>query len=175
MNYIRKSMDELNRLSVDEYKNISTFPLIILLDNVRSMFNVGAVFRTADAFAVKKIILCGITPKPPHREIHKTALGAEDSVELMYEKSAEEAVRKLKAKNYKMVAVEQAHGSILLPDFEIKKDEKYVLVFGHEVNGVSDEVLQLSDICVEIPQSGTKHSFNISVSAGIVLWQCYYK
>jgi len=164
-------MNELHRLSIDEYKNISGCPIIILLDNVRSMFNVGSVFRTADAFAVKKMILCGITPKPPHREIHKTALGAENSVEWVYENSAADALKKLQKEAYTIVAVEQAHGSISLNKFAMNKKKKYVLVFGHEVNGVSDEVLKLSDICIEIPQSGTKHSFNISVSAGIVLWQ----
>ena len=171
MTFQRKSMDALGRLSIEEFKNTKGRTIIILLDNVRSMFNVGSVFRTADAFAIEAMVLCGITPKPPHREIHKTALGAENSMSWRYEKSAKEAAQKLKKEGYKIISVEQAHGSISLADFNIKPNEKQVLVFGHEVSGVSDEVLDLADVCVEIPQSGTKHSFNISVSVGMVLWQ----
>lgn len=166
-------MTELNRLSVEEFKNQEKNGVVIVLDNVRSMHNVGSVFRTSDAFLVEEIILCGVTPQPPHRDIHKTALGATESVKWSYTKTTTEAVEKLKLEGYKIIAIEQVHDSILLSDFEKSTDDKIVFVFGNEVQGVSDEVLALCDACIEIPQHGSKHSFNISVSVGIVLWEVF--
>jgi tRNA G18 (ribose-2'-O)-methylase SpoU len=163
--------EELGRKSLDQFRDSEKSPFVIVLDNVRSHHNVGSVFRTADAFLTEKIYLCGITATPPHREIQKTALGATDSVAWSYFKSTIEAIMELKTKGYKIVGIEQTEGSVELQDAVIKKCEKYALVFGHEVNGVGQEVIDLCDICVEIPQFGTKHSFNIAVSAGIVLWE----
>lgn len=168
-------MDELNRPSVEEFRNQEKLPLVVVLDSVRSMHNVGSVFRTADGFAVEKICLCGITGQPPHREIEKTALGATSSVEWEYEKDITTVIGRLKAEGYRILAVEQASGSVMLNDFEARPGEKYALIFGNEVHGVSDEAMQLIDTCIEIPQFGTKHSFNIVVSAGIVLWDLFAK
>lgn len=165
------SNEELNRKSVAEFKASSKAPFILVLDNVRSLNNIGSIFRTADAFLVESVYLCGITAKPPHREIHKTALGATDSVEWRYFISAAEAVAGLKEKGYVIVSVEQADEAVPLDRFFTEAGHKYALVFGHEIRGVSDEVVDMSDACVEIPQYGTKHSFNIAVSAGIVLWE----
>lgn len=165
------SNDELNRKSVTEFRASVKSPFIIVLDNVRSLNNVGSVFRTADAFLVEAVYLCGITATPPHREIHKTALGATESVAWRYFDSASEAVMELKAKGYVIVSVEQADEALPLHRFTAEPGVRYALVFGHEVRGVSDEVVDLSDACIEIPQYGTKHSFNIAVSAGIVLWE----
>lgn len=165
------SNDELNRKSVNEFRSSSKSPFIVVLDNVRSLNNVGSIFRTADAFIVEAVWLCGITATPPHREIHKTALGATDSVEWKYQESAAAAAGELKEKGYKIISVEQADGAVPLDIFEVKAGEKYALVFGHEIRGVSDEVVEMSDSCIEIPQYGTKHSFNVAVSAGIVLWE----
>lgn len=171
-NSMRKRLnEELGRKSVEEFRKAKKVPVVIVLDNVRSHNNVGSVFRTADAFLVGKMILCGITAVPPHRDIQKTALGATESVEWQYCRNAAEAVRSLKEKGYYIVAVEQVEGSYDLQDFPVEKGRKYALVFGHEINGVSQEVVDLCDAGLEIPQFGTKHSFNIAVSAGIVLWE----
>jgi 23S rRNA (guanosine2251-2'-O)-methyltransferase len=162
---------ELGRKSIVEYRNSEKSPYAIVLDNVRSHNNVGSVFRTADAFLTEKIILCGITPKPPHRDIQKTALGATESVEWNYYEKTTEAVSDLKTEGYKIIGIEQADGAVQLQDLKIENGQKYALVFGHEVNGVGQKVIDLCDMCVEIPQFGTKHSFNIAISAGIVLWE----
>lgn len=162
---------ELGRKSIDQYKDSKKSAFLIVLDNVRSHNNVGSVFRTADAFLTKKIYLCGITARPPHRDIQKTALGATESVEWSYFESTVDAVRELKSEGYKIIGVEQTEGSVELQNVKIEKNRNYALVFGHEVSGVDQQVLDLCDICVEIPQFGTKHSFNIAVSAGIVLWE----
>jgi tRNA G18 (ribose-2'-O)-methylase SpoU len=165
------SNDELNRKSVPEFRASVKSPFIIVLDNVRSLNNVGSIFRTADAFLVEAVYLCGITATPPHREIHKTALGATESVAWKYFDSAAEAVTELKANGYTVVSVEQADEAVALDRFVPAAGRSYALVFGHEIRGVSEEVVNLSDACIEIPQYGTKHSFNVAVSAGIVLWE----
>ncbi|RLD41924.1 MAG: TrmH family RNA methyltransferase [Bacteroidetes bacterium] len=167
--------EELNRLSIEDYKKAKKLPVVLVLDNIRSLSNIGSIFRTADAFRISKIFLCGITATPPHREIHKTALGATDSVDWKYLKTTEEALLELKQKNYRIIALEQTDNSILLNNFQLKKTEKLALVFGNEVRGVSDEIVEIADYCVEIPQSGTKHSFNVAVSIGITLWDIYLK
>ncbi len=163
--------DELNRKSVTEFRASEKSPFLIVLDNVRSLNNVGSIFRTADAFLVEAVWLCGITATPPHREIHKTALGATESVEWKYFESSAEAVRLLKERGYTIVSVEQAEGAVSLDRFAAEPGRRYALVFGHEIRGVTEEVVNLSDACIEIPQYGTKHSFNVAVSAGIVLWE----
>jgi 23S rRNA (guanosine2251-2'-O)-methyltransferase len=168
-------LDELNRASVSEFKEQEKLPLVLVLDSVRSMHNVGSVFRTADGFSVTRVVLCGITGQPPHREIEKTALGATHSVDWQYEADAAEAVEALKAEGYHIVAIEQAENSIPLDHYQPLAGGKYALIFGNEVNGVSDEVMKRIDDCVEIPQFGTKHSFNIVISAGIVLWDFFTK
>ena len=168
------SMDELNRINVEEFKQSSKFPLVVVLDNIRSMNNIGSVFRTCDAFRIEKICLCGITAQPPHKDIEKTALGATQSVDWTYFESTTEAVEDLKNENYAIFAVEQTQGSIFLDKFEIRNYSKLALVFGNEVLGVEQEVIDICNGCIEIPQFGTKHSLNISVSAGIVLWQMMY-
>jgi len=164
-------IEEMNRLSVEEFKESDKFPFVILLDNIRSLNNVGSFFRTADAFRAQKLILCGYTQNPPHREITKSALGAENSVIWEKEENTLDAVKKLKDAGYIVLSVEQAEGSTLLQDFELDKNVPYAFVFGNEVEGVADDVIAASDGCIEIPQFGTKHSFNVSVSAGIVLWE----
>lgn len=164
-------MDELNRLSTEEFKNIEKKKIIVVLDNIRSMHNVGSVFRTSDAFAIEKLMLCGITAQPPHREIEKAALGATESVDWEYHPNTLELINQLKAESYKIISIEQAENSVFLQDFKTNADEKYAIVFGNEVEGVQQEVINASDYCLEIPQFGTKHSFNVSVCAGIVLWQ----
>ncbi len=161
---------ELDRLSVDEYKYIEKTPITVVLDNVRSCNNIGSVFRTSDALLIEKVILCGITATPPNTEIHKTALDAEKSVPWEYFEDTCDAVTKLKENGYRVFAVEQVENSIMLPDFTPQKDQKLALVFGNEVKGVQQSVVNSCDGAIEIPQFGTKHSFNISVSAGIVLW-----
>ncbi|NQU82260.1 MAG: RNA methyltransferase [Bacteroidetes bacterium] len=166
---------ELGRKSVNEYKEADKSPIIVVLDNVRSMNNIGSVFRTADAFLVKAIYLCGISAKPPHKDIQKTALGATESVPWKYYETTTEAIKELKNDGYIIISVEQAEEAIPLGDFIVKEGEKYAVIFGHEVRGVAQEVVNLSDYCIEIPQFGTKHSFNISVSAGIVLWELFRK
>ena len=160
----------MQRLSVDEFKQAEKLPLIVVLDDVRSMHNVGSVLRTADAFRVDEVVLCGITGVPPHAEIHKTALGAEDSVAWRYCKTALEAVNELKARGDVVLSVEQAEGSTMLPTFCPERGRRYAIVLGNEVKGVHQEVIDVSDGCLEIPQLGTKHSLNVSVTAGIVIW-----
>lgn len=164
-------LEELGRISVDQFKETEKRPLCILLDNVRSLHNVGSAFRTADAFCIAKIILTGITGKPPHREIHKTALGATESVEWHYAESTAAAILQLKAEGFTIVLIEQTNESKLLHEFSIDRNKKYCLVFGNEVEGVSVEAIELGDVALEIPQSGTKHSLNISVCVGIVTWE----
>ena len=168
-------LDELNRATVDEFKTQDKLPIAVVLDNVRSMHNIGSIFRTADGFAIEQVCLCGITAQPPHREIEKTALGATQSVNWTYFETPVQAVEKLRDDGYKIIAIEQAESSIMLNTFTPAAGEKYALIFGNEVNGVSDEVMLHIDDCIEIPQFGTKHSFNIVVSAGIVLWDFYSK
>ena len=167
--------EELDRLSVEEFKETRKFPIVVMLDNIRSMNNVGSAFRTSDAFLVEKLILTGITAQPPHRDIHKTALGATDSVSWEYYESSIEAVEQLRSEGYKIFAVEQVENSIMLDDFTPDPSEKYCLVFGNEVMGVDQEVIDQADGCLEIPQFGTKHSLNISVSIGVVLWDLLVK
>lgn len=164
------SMEELNRLSVEEFKNVEKSPLVIVLDNVRSLNNVGSVFRTADAFLIEKIYLCGITGTPPHREIQKTALGATESIEWVYAWTTLEATAVLKSAGYIVCALEQVERSISLDEFMPEKGAKYALIFGNEVFGVEDNVIRECDHVIEIPQLGTKHSLNISVSMGIAVW-----
>jgi 23S rRNA (guanosine2251-2'-O)-methyltransferase len=164
------TMDELDRLSVDEFKQAKKTPVMVVLDNIRSMHNVGSVFRTADAFLAEGICLCGYTPQPPHRDIHKTALGATETVDWLYFSTTLEAVKALKERGYLLFAIEQVEGSIPLQEFN-PGDKKIAVVFGNEVEGVNSEVLQLCDGAIEIPQSGMKHSLNVSVAAGIVLWE----
>lgn len=166
---------ELDRLSVDEYKEIEKTPITVVLDNIRSCNNIGSVFRTSDALLIEKVILCGITATPPNKDIHKTALDAEKSVPWEYFEETEAAILKLQENGYRVFAVEQVENSISLPDFTPEKEEKLALVFGNEVKGVQQSVVNICDGAIEIPQYGTKHSFNISVSAGIVLWDLVYK
>lgn len=163
--------DELGRLSIDEFKSAKKNELVILLDNIRSRNNVGSVFRTADAFLVKEIILGGITPQPPHRDIYKTALGSTESVAWRHFDNLTEAIPQLKNDGFSIYAIEQVEESISLADFTIKPNEKIALIFGSEVGGVSQEIIDSVDASIEIPQFGTKHSLNISVSAGVVLWE----
>jgi len=167
--------NELNRLSVDEFKNTEKIPLVVVLDNIRSCNNIGSVFRTSDALLIERILLCGITATPPNKEIHKTALDAENSVEWKYVEKTEDAVAELKSNGYKVYAIEQVENSIMLPDFIPGKGEKLAVVFGNEVKGVQQKVVNKCTGSLEIPQFGTKHSFNISVSAGIVLWDLFQK
>lgn len=167
------SMQQLGRISVDEYKSSEKSPLIIIADNVRSMHNVGSIFRTSDAFLVEKIYLCGITPTPPHREIQKTALGATESVDWQYAENTLDVVNQLKKKGWTILALEQTTNSVMLDELKIEKGEKIAIVLGNEVEGVNQEVINLCNKAVEIPQFGTKHSFNVSVSCGIMLWQVY--
>ena len=169
------SMDELGRVSPDKFKELEKFPLVIVLDNIRSMMNVGSVFRTADAFRIEKIVLCGITACPPNKEIHKTALGATESVSWQYFEDTVEVVKALRNDNCLVYALEQTTNSKSLKDFQPQKNQKYALVFGNEVKGVQDSVLQHCHGSIEIPQFGTKHSFNISVTAGITLWDFFSK
>ncbi|MCD4834299.1 MAG: RNA methyltransferase [Bacteroidales bacterium] len=166
---------ELNRLSIEEFKKTGKTPLVVVLDNIRSLNNIGSVFRTSDAFLTEKIILCGITAKPPHKDIHKTALGATESVNWEYTESTIDAVTKLKNEGYIIVSIEQTEKAIMLQNFKIEKDKKYAVIFGNEVKGVQQEIVNLSNFSIEIPQYGTKHSFNISVSTGIVLWEFFRK
>ena len=165
--------EEIIRLSVEEFQNAEKIPVTIVLDNVRSLHNVGSVFRTADAYCFEQIFLCGITATPPNAEIHKSALGAEFSMKWQYFDDAEQAVLNLKQLGYKILAIEQAQGSVMLNNYTINKNQKYALILGNEVNGVQQKVIDLCDNCLEIPQFGTKHSLNVSVAAGIVLWEFY--
>ena len=166
-------LDELGRVSAEEYKVIDKHPIVVVLDNVRSMHNVGAVFRTSDAFLIDKIYLCGITATPPHKEIHKTAIGAENSVAWEYVEDSNKLVAKLKADNYQIVTIEQAENSVLLNEFKVDQSQKYAIVMGNEVDGVQQSIIDQCDTCIEIPQSGTKHSLNVSVCTGIILWKWY--
>jgi 23S rRNA (guanosine2251-2'-O)-methyltransferase len=169
------SMSDLNRLSPEDFKSSEKIPVFIVLDDVRSAYNVGSIFRTADAFRIAGIYLCGISARPPHKDITKTALGATESVEWKYFREAREAVLELKDKEYRVFAIEQVDESIDLRCFQPEKESNIALVFGHEVFGVKDELLDLVDGCIEIPQFGTKHSFNVAISAGIVLWDILNK
>ena len=161
---------EMGRKSVEQFRDSHKMPLVVVLDHVRSLYNVGSVFRTSDAFLVKGICLCGITARPPHPEIHKTALGAEDSVEWKYFERTQDAVKWLKEEGYTVLAIEQCEGSTMLQDFLPDKDKKYAVILGNEVKGVQQEVVDMCDGCIEIPQFGTKHSMNVSVTAGIIIW-----
>ena len=167
--------EELGRVGIEDFKNQEKLPLVVILDNVRSMHNIGSIFRTSDGFAIEKIYLCGITAQPPHREIEKTALGATQSIEWMYFEDVCEAINRLKTEGYTIIAIEQAENSTMLNNYQPDKSQKFALIFGNEVNGVSDEAMNKIDTCIEIPQFGTKHSFNIVVSAGIVLWDFFAK
>ena len=164
-------LEELGRIDVETFKNTAKIPLVIILDSVRSMHNVGATFRTADAFLVEKIILCGITPQPPHREIHKAALGATESVDWNYENDINTTINDLKSQGFEVVGIEQTTNSTMITDFEIENSKKYAVILGNEVDGISDEALQNIDSFIEIPQLGTKHSLNVSVCGGIVMWE----
>ncbi len=168
-------LEELGRIDIETFKQTEKIPLVVVLDNVRSMHNVGAVFRTADAFIIERIVLCGITPQPPHREIHKAALGATESVDWIYEKNISAALQNLQNENYIIVGIEQTSTSEIMTDYTINKEEKYALVLGNEVEGLSDETLPLYDTFLEIPQLGTKHSLNVSVCGGIVMWEFFKK
>lgn len=169
------TLEALGRLSVDQFKEVEKLPVCLVLDNVRSLHNVGSAFRTADAFRIEKIFLTGITGTPPHREIHKTALGATESVAWEHVEKPQEAVQQLKSQGYKIIVVEQTDMSIPLQHFSPVREEKLCLVFGNEINGVSEEVIELADQAIEIPQAGTKHSLNISVCVGIVVWDVNQK
>lgn len=166
---------ELDRLNIEEFKNIEKTPLVVILDDIRSLNNIGSVFRTSDAFLVQEIFLCGITAQPPHREIHKTALGSTDSVKWSYFKKIEDAVDKAKEIGFKTYAIEQADNSISIENFHPQKKDKIAVIFGNEVKGVNELIIPQIDGCIEIPQFGTKHSLNISVCAGIVIWDLYSK
>jgi tRNA G18 (ribose-2'-O)-methylase SpoU len=167
------AIEELNRLSIDEYKNTEKTALSVILDNVRSLNNIGSVFRTCDAFLVEKLYLCGITACPPHKDIHKTALGATESVAWEYFDDTLRILSKLKSEGYIIFSAEQTDKSFFLQDVKLDKKNKYAIVFGHEVKGVDQVVIDMCDACIEIPQHGTKHSLNVSVSAGIVIWEMF--
>jgi len=167
--------NELGRISVEEFKETSKTPLIVVLDNIRSLNNVGSVFRTSDAFLIEKIYLCGITATPPNKEIHKTALGSTESVEWEYREDTLLLIQELKKQDVFVASIEQAEGSTMLDDFSPEKGKKVAIVMGNEVKGVQQEVVSASDVCIEIPQLGTKHSLNISVSCGVVLWDLFQK
>ncbi|MFZ4581574.1 MAG: RNA methyltransferase [Paludibacter sp.] len=166
---------EMNRLTPEEFKSTNKLPLVVVLDNVRSLHNVGSVFRTGDAFLIESVFLCGITCTPPHAEIHKTALGAENTVCWEYFSDTIDAVNKLKSQGYTVFSIEQAKGSVLLPDIELDKTQKYAVVLGNEVKGVQQMVVDACDGCIEIPQYGTKHSLNVSVTSGIIIWEFFRK
>ncbi|VAW19432.1 tRNA/rRNA methyltransferase [hydrothermal vent metagenome] len=166
---------ELGRFNVEEFKKTDKIPLIVILDNIRSLNNIGSVFRTSDAFLIEKIYLCGITAQPPHKDIHKTALGATESVTWEYVEDTLQLIERLKGLKIKIVAIEQVEGSTMLQDFNIDSNQKYAVIFGNEVKGVQQEVVSASNYCIEIPQFGTKHSLNIAVSTGIVLWDLFKK
>ena len=165
--------EELDRLSVEEFKKTEKIPIVVVLDNVRSMNNIGSVFRTSDAFLIEKIVLCGITATPPNKEIHKTALGSTESVEWVYVEDTIDAIEDLKKDDFQIVSVEQAEGSVFLNELKILHDQKYAIVIGNEVKGVQQKVVDASDMVLELPQHGTKHSLNVSVCTGIVLWEFF--
>ena len=166
---------ELNRISIEEFKEADKLPLVVVLDDIRSLHNIGSVFRTADAFRIECIYLCGITATPPHPEMHKTALGAEFTVDWRYVNNAVETVDNLRSEGHVVYSVEQAEGSIMLDELTLDRSKKYAVVMGNEVKGVQQEVIDHSDGCIEIPQYGTKHSLNVSVTAGIVIWDLFKK
>src|SRR5690554_3867847 len=168
-------LEELNRKNPAEFKQAKKTPIIIVLDDIRSLHNIGSFFRTCDAFLIEKIYLCGITATPPHKEIHKTALGATETVEWEYYKDIMNVIARLKSENVKIISLEQVEGSLMLNDFEVNTGTKYALIFGNEVKGVRQQVVDSSDAVVEIPQLGTKHSLNVSVSGGIVIWDVFQK
>lgn len=167
------SLKELNRISVEDFKTQEKAPFVVVLDNVRSALNVGSAFRTSDAFALKGIYLCGITATPPHKEILKTAIGADEAVEWSYFNQSIQAVQTLKSEGYYIIGIEQTDKSILLSDFQITFGQKYAFIFGNEVRGISDDILPYLDECIEIPQFGTKHSLNVSVCVGIIAWEAF--
>ena len=166
---------ELDRISVEEFKNLKKIPITILLENIRSAHNIGSVFRTADSFLINEIILCGISAQPPNKDIRKTALGSSESVEWKHEKNIEVAIQKLKDEGNKIISVEQTTNSISLENFKPSNNSKYAIIFGNEVNGIEQRTIDLSDMAIEIPQYGTKHSLNISVAAGIIIWNIFSK
>jgi len=166
---------EMNRLTVEEFKEEKKMPLVVVLDNVRSLHNVGSVFRTADAFLVEAVYLCGITSTPPHAEIHKTALGAENTIDWKYYEDTHQALTELKANGYTVFAIEQAAGSTMLTDLKLDPVNKYAVILGNEVKGVQQSVVDACDGCIEIPQFGTKHSLNVSVTGGIIIWEMFRK
>lgn len=170
-----KKITELNRLTVEEFKETNKLNLVVVLDNVRSLNNIGSIFRSSDAFVVESICLCGISATPPNAEIHKTALGAENSVDWKYYETTEEALTDLKQQDYYVYAIEQAKNSVMLDELELDADRKYAIVLGNEVKGVSQQVVDMCDSCIEIPQLGTKHSLNVSVAGGIVIWDFFRK
>lgn len=173
MEHRKLKITELNRISAEEFKKADKLPLVVILDNVRSLHNIGSVFRTSDAFRVECIYLCGITATPPHPEMHKTALGAEFTVDWKYVNNAVEAVDNLRREGYVVFSVEQAENSIMLENMQLEQGKRYAVVLGNEVKGVQQEVIDHSDGCIEIPQYGTKHSLNVSVTAGIVIWDLF--
>lgn len=173
MEHRKLKITELNRISAEEFKKVDKLPLVVILDNVRSLHNIGSVFRTSDAFRVECIYLCGITATPPHPEMHKTALGAEFTVDWKYVNNAVEAVDNLRQEGYVVFSIEQAENSIMLEDMRLEQGRRYAVVLGNEVKGVQQEVIDHSDGCIEIPQYGTKHSLNVSVTAGIVIWDLF--
>ncbi len=175
MNNRKLKNSELSRKSIQDFKEAAKTPISIILDNIRSLNNVGSVFRTADAFLIEKIYLCGITATPPHRDIQKTALGATDAVSWEYVEDAIALSRKLQQDGVQLCAIEQAENAVMLNDFKPCREEKYALIFGNEVKGVQQELVSISDVVIEIPQLGTKHSLNISVSCGVVVWDLYSK
>jgi tRNA G18 (ribose-2'-O)-methylase SpoU len=168
---LKKTMEELERMSPVEFKQTEKLPIVVVLDEVRSMHNVGSVFRTSDGFLIESIYLCGLTPQPPHRDIQKTALGATETVAWKHVTTTQQAIDELKQNGFTVIAIEQVHNSIALNQFKIDKSKKYAIVFGHEVNGVQEEIINQCDFSIEIPQLGSKHSLNISVSAGMVIWE----
>lgn len=168
-------LHELNRINTEEFKRAEKLPLVVVLDNVRSMNNIGSVFRTGDAFRIECLHLCGISAQPPHKDIHKTALGAENSVEWKYFTNTIDSVAELKSKGYKIIAIEQATESTSISEYFFSRENKYAVIFGNEINGVDQEIIDICDGCAEIPQFGTKHSLNISVSAGIIIWEILKK
>ncbi len=171
MEHKKLKVTEMNRLTVDEFKKVKKISLVVVLDDIRSLHNIGAVFRTSDAFLIDRIYLCGITATPPHPEIHKTALGAEYTVDWIHFEHTEDCIKELHSVGYTILAIEQCKGSTMLNELNLEKDKKYAIVLGNEVKGVKQEVINMCDGCIEIPQFGTKHSLNVSVTAGIILWE----
>lgn len=167
--------EELQRISIDTYAETKKTPIVVILDNVRSANNVGSVFRTSDAFLIEKVLLCGISATPPNKDIHKTALGAQDSVPWEYFQTTLDAINSLRQNNYTIIAIEQVENSTMLQNFSVVHNQKLAVVFGNEVNGVEQSIVDICDQCIEIPQMGTKHSLNISVSCGVVLWELFKK